>query len=66
MINFIKKVINFVREAYIELKKSVWLSKQQMIQSTIFVFIVVFIVAVYVGAIDWGLSMLLGLVLGGK
>ncbi|MDR0646528.1 MAG: preprotein translocase subunit SecE [Elusimicrobiota bacterium] len=37
-----------------------------MIQSTIFVFVVVLIVAVYVGGIDWGLSMLLGLVLGGR
>ena len=61
------KAINFVREAYMELKKSVWLSRPQMIQSTIFVFIVVFIVALYVSSIDFALSKLLGFILrGGK
>jgi preprotein translocase subunit SecE len=63
------RAINFFREAYTELKKSVWLSKQQMIQSTIFVFIVVFIVALYVSGIDFVLSKLLGWVfnfLGGR
>ena len=60
------KAMNFVREAYMELKKSVWLSRQQMIQSTIFVFVVVFIVALYVGGIDFVLSKLLGWLLGGR
>jgi preprotein translocase subunit SecE len=60
------KAINFFREAYIELKKSVWLSRQQMVQSTIFVFVVVFIVALYVSGIDFALSKLLGQILGGR
>ena len=60
------KAMNFVREAYMELKKSVWLSRQQMIQSTIFVFIVVFIVALYVSGVDFVLSKLLGWILGGR
>jgi preprotein translocase subunit SecE len=58
------KAINFVREAYMELKKSVWFSKAQMIQSTIFVFIVVFIVALYISGIDFVLAKVLGLILG--
>jgi preprotein translocase subunit SecE len=60
------KAINFFREAYIELKKSIWLSRQQMVQSTIFVFVVVFIVALYVSGIDFALSKLLGQIVGGR
>ena len=60
------KAMNFVREAYMELKKSVWLSRQQMIQSTIFVFVVVFIVALYVSGVDFVLSKLLSWILGGR
>jgi preprotein translocase SecE subunit len=58
------KAINFVREAYMELKKSVWLSRAQMIQSTIFVFVVVFIIALYISGIDFVLSKILGWIIG--
>lgn len=59
------KAINFFRESYFELKKSVWLSRQQMIQSTFFVFIVVGLVALYIAVIDLLLSRGLGLIIGG-
>ncbi len=59
------KAINFLRESYFELKKSVWLSRQQMVQSTIFVFIVVGLVALYIAVIDLLLSKGLGLIIGG-
>ena len=58
--------MNFFREAYTELKKSVWLSRAQMVQSTIFVFVVVAIVAVYIRGIDFVLSSVLGKILGGE
>lgn len=60
------KIINFFKESYGELKKSVWLSKDQMIQSTIFVFIVVGIVTLYISLIDWGLAGILSNILGGN
>ena len=60
------KIINFFKESYGELKKSVWLSRQQMIQSTIFVFIVVGIVTLYISVIDWGLAGILGSIIGGR
>ena len=60
------KIINFFKESYGELKKSVWLSKDQMIQSTIFVFIVVGIVTLYISIIDWGLAGILGSIIGGR
>lgn len=59
------KAINFFRESYMELKKSIWLSRQQMVQSTIFVFIVVGLVALYIAVIDLLLSKGLGLIIGG-
>ena len=59
------KAINFLRESYFELKKSVWLSRAQMIQSTIFVFIVVGLVALYIAVIDLLLGKGLGLIIGG-
>jgi len=60
------KIINFFKESYGELKKSVWLSKEQMIQSTIFVFIVVGIVTLYISLIDWGLAGIFSAILGGR
>ena len=59
------KAINFLRESYFELKKSVWLSRAQMIQSTLFVFVVVGLVALYIAVIDLLLSKGLGLIIGG-
>ena len=59
------KAINFLRESYFELKKSVWLSRAQMIQSTIFVFVVVGLVALYIAVIDLLLTKGLGLIIGG-
>ncbi len=58
------KAMSFLRESYMELKKSIWLSKAQMIQSTIFVFVVVAIIAVYVSGIDFILSSILGKIIG--
>ena len=59
------KAINFFRESYFELKKSVWLSRAQMVQSTIFVFIVVGLVALYFAVIDLLLTKGLGMIIGG-
>ena len=59
------KAINFLKESIGELKKSTWLSRQEVAQSTFLVAIVVVLVAAYVGAIDFGLTKLLGAVIGG-
>lgn len=59
------KAINFLRESYMELKKSIWLSRAQMIQSTLFVFVVVGLVALYIAVIDLLLTKGLGLIIGG-
>lgn len=59
------KAIQFVKDSISELKKSTWLSRQEVIQSTILVGIVVVLVSAYVGIIDFGLTRILGAVVGG-
>jgi preprotein translocase subunit SecE len=46
------KVIRFLQEAYQELKLSSWLSRQQMMGSTVVVIILTLILAAYVSLID--------------
>jgi len=58
------KIIVFFNECYAELKKSKWLGRQEVIQSTILVGIVVGLAAVYVGLIDWVLAKGIGYFLG--
>ena len=60
-----KKAINFLKQSVGELKKSTWLSRQEVVQSTILVMIVVALVAAYVGLIDLGLTRVLSVLIGG-
>ncbi len=60
------KAIQFVKDSVSELKKSTWLSRTEVIQSTILVGIVVVLVSAYVGIIDFGLTRILGVVVGGR
>ena len=60
------KIVQFVKDSVGELKKSTWLSRQEVIQSTILVGIVVVLVSAYVGIIDFGLTRILGTVVGGN
>ncbi len=60
------KAIQFLRDSWSELKKSTWLSRQEVIQSTFLVGIVVALVTAYVGLIDFGLTRVLGVVVGGN
>lgn len=60
------KAINFLKQSVGELRKSTWLSRQEVVTSTLLVAIVVALVAVYVSVIDYGLTELLGKVIGGN
>jgi preprotein translocase subunit SecE len=46
------KLVRFFQEAYRELKLSSWLSRQQMLGSTVVVIILTLILAAYVSVID--------------
>jgi preprotein translocase SecE subunit len=54
----------FLKEAYSELKQSTWLTRDQAIDSTKAVAILVAIMALYVSGVDYVLSILVRAVLG--
>ena len=57
--------MQFVFEAWAELKKSTWLSRKEVVGSTILVSILVVIMAVFVSAVDFVLTIFMGGILGG-
>jgi len=52
-------MINFIKEAYIELRKVTWPSKEQVINYTTVVIIVSVVVAVFLGLLDMGFSSII-------
>ena len=56
-----QQIIRFFQEAFQELKLSSWLSRQQMIGSTIVVIVLTLIMAAYVSLIDRILLFLAGI-----
>jgi len=54
----------FLKEAYSELRQATWLTREQAIDSTKAVFLLVALMAVYVGVIDFVLSTFVRAVLG--
>ncbi|MFI5347104.1 MAG: preprotein translocase subunit SecE [Elusimicrobiota bacterium] len=56
----------FLKEAYSELKQSTWLTRDQAIDSTKAVVILVAIMALYISGVDYVLSILVRAVLGGR
>jgi len=61
--NFLEKIIQFLREVKVELKKVTWPSRKQTIGSTVVVIILVLIVSLFLGVVDIGLSNLIRVVL---
>jgi preprotein translocase subunit SecE len=51
--------IQFLREVKVELSKVTWPSRNQTIGSTVVVIIFVFIIALFLGVVDFGLSSLI-------
>ncbi len=58
------KIIRFLKEAKIELKKVTWPTPRQTLASTSVVIIVVIIVSIFLGIVDFGLSKAIRMVLG--
>ena len=61
--NFIDKSLQFLREVRVELKKVTWPSRKQPIGSTVLVIILVMIISLFLGLVDFGLSNLIRVVL---
>jgi len=58
------KTQQFLASSLVELKKVVWPTPKQTLASTSVVIIVVIIVSVFLGIVDFGLSKVVKLVLG--
>lgn len=63
MKKWINQKIKFLKEVYYELRKVNWLSRKEMIASTLVVVILVIVVAIFVGFIDFVLSKILEIIL---
>jgi preprotein translocase subunit SecE len=61
--NLIQKVFQFLREVKIELKKVTWPSRKQTMGSTVVVIVLVMIISIFLGVVDFGLSSLIRIVL---
>lgn len=59
-----EKIVRFLKEAKIELKKVTWPTPRQTLASTSVVIIVVIIVSIYLGIVDFGVAKVIRLVLG--
>ncbi len=59
-----RKITQFLSSAKAELKKVTWPDKKQTLASTAVVIIIVFIVAIYLGIIDYALAKIVKLIIG--
>ena len=59
-----EKVKIFLKEAKVELKKVTWPTPKQTLASTSVVIIVVVIVSLFLGIVDFGISKIIRLTLG--
>jgi preprotein translocase subunit SecE len=60
----IQNVTQFLKDAKVELKKVTWPTPKQTLASTAVVIIIVFIVAIYLGIIDFALAKAVKFILG--
>ena len=60
----IQKITQFLKEAKMELKKVTWPTPKQTMASTAVVIIIVFIVSIYLGIVDFVLAKVVKFILG--
>ena len=58
--NYVAKVTTFLQEVHAETKKVTWPSRKDVLGSTLVVIVAVFLIAGFLGIIDFGLSLLIG------
>ena len=62
----IRKITDYVNGVQLEMKKVTWLSKTEMLGSTMIVGIFAVLIAVFLFIVDFGLSEFVSRLLGGK
>jgi len=60
---WLRRVQQFFREVVAEFKKVTWPSRRDVTSSTTVVIVVVFVIAIFLGVVDIGLSRIVGLIL---
>jgi preprotein translocase subunit SecE len=60
----IENITQFLKDAKVELKKVTWPTPKQTLASTAVVIIIVFIVSIYLGLVDFALAKLVKFILG--
>jgi len=61
--NIFSKSAQFLREVKVELKKVTWPSRKQTIGSTVVVIVLVMLISLFLGVVDFGISSLIRIVL---
>jgi preprotein translocase subunit SecE len=59
-----EKILQYINETVVELKKTTWPSKDELVGSTIVTIFVSVILAIFVFFVDQGFSRVISLVLG--
>ena len=62
----IRKITDYVNGVQLEMKKVTWLSKEEMLGSTVIVGIFAVFIAVFLFFVDFGLSEFVSKLLGGR
>ena len=62
----IRKITDYMHGVQLEMKKVTWLSKEEMLGSTMIVGIFAVFIAVFLFFVDFGLSEIITRLLGGK
>jgi preprotein translocase subunit SecE len=57
---YIDKVVTFLQEVHAETKKVTWPNRRDVLGSTLVVIVAVFLIAGFLGIIDFGLSLVIG------
>ena len=60
MREYVAKMTTFLQEVQAETKKVTWPSRRDTLGSTLVVIVAVFVIAGFLGIIDFGLSLLIG------
>jgi preprotein translocase subunit SecE len=61
--NIFSKSAQFLREVKVELKKVTWPSRKQTLGSTVVVIVLVMLISLFLGVVDFGISSLIRMVL---
>ena len=60
MREYVEKAKTFLEEVHAETKKVSWPSRRDIFGSTLVVIVAVFVIAGFLGVIDFGLSLMMG------